>query len=324
MSKYKIFVTDKSFPSYDKEIEVLSKYDAELIFASKNDTKTFISEGYDADVVINSFAEVTSEFIEKLDNCRMIIRTGIGVNTIDVEAATKKRIMVSYVPDYCRDEVANHTVTLALAISRNINFLNKRVLEGVWNSVEAGYVPRINGKVFGLLGFGGIAKRVAKRMQAFDMEILAYDPYLTDEEFEMLNVKRAITVDDVFKVADIISLNLPLTDETYHIVNKDNIAKMKKNVFIINTARGPLINEDDLVEALINGTVCGAGLDVFEVEPLPLDSKLRNLKNVILTPHAAYYSNDSLPELQRKSLDEVVRVLNNEKPINWFNKKNLN
>lgn len=323
MSKYKIFVTDEGFQNYDKDIKELSKYDAELVFASKNDTETFISEGHDADIVLNTFAEVTSEFIGKLSNCRMIIRTGIGVNTIDVEAATKNGIMVSYVPDYCRDEVADHSTTLALAICRKVAFLNNRVHEGVWNSVEAGYVPRLSGKVFGLLGFGGIAKRVAKRMQAFGMEILAYDPYLRDEEFEHLNVKRATIVDDVFREADIISLNLPLTDETYHIVNKGSLAKMKENVFIINTARGPLINEDDLVEALANGTVCGAGLDVFEVEPLPLESKLRNLENVILTPHAAYYSNDSLPELQRKTFEEVVRVLNNEKPINWFNKKNM-
>jgi D-3-phosphoglycerate dehydrogenase len=323
MSKYKIFVTDKGFQNYDKEVKELSKYDAELIFASKNDTETFISEGHDADIVINTFTEVTSEFIERLSNCRMIIRTGIGVNTINVEAATKKGIMVSYVPDYCRDEVADHSTTLALAICRKVAFLNKRVHEGVWNSVEAGYVPRINGKTFGLLGFGGIAKRVAKRMQAFGMKILAYDPYLKDEEFEQLNVKRATTVDDVFRKADMISLNLPLTDETYHIINKDSFVKMKKGVFIVNTARGPLINEDDLVEALTNGTVCGAGLDVFEVEPLPLESKLRSFENVILTPHAAYYSNDSLPELQVKTFKEVVRVLNNEKPINWFNKKNM-
>jgi len=324
MAKYKVYVTDKSFPAYDHLVDKLKKHDADMIFASANNEDTFITEAADADVIFNSFALVTKKFIEKLTKCKMIIRTGIGVNTIDVDAATAKGIMVSYVPDYCRDEVADHSAALILAAVRKIRFLDKRVREGIWNSVEAGYVLKLNGKVLGICGFGAIAQRVAKRMQAFGMEILAYDPYLEDEIFKINKVKRAKEIDEIFTSADVISLNLPLTEETKYIINKDSIEKMKNNVFIINTARGPLVNENDLIKALKSGKIAGAGIDVFEEEPIQPDNPLCKLENVVLTPHAAYYSVESLPELQKKSIEEVIRVLNGEFPLNWLNKAELN
>ncbi len=177
--------------------------------------------------------------------------------------------------------------------------------------------------MFGLLGFGGIAQKVAKRMLSFGLKVVAYDPYLPDEAFEAAGVTRAATQDEVFAQADILSLNLPLTDETKHVVNRESIRKMKDHVFIINTARGPLIDQKALLEALRSGKVCGAGIDVFEEEPLPADHPLCAMENVIITPHAAYYSKDSLPELEAKSLDEVLRALRGEPARILYNKAAL-
>ena len=273
--------------------------------------------------MVNSFAQVTAKVINSLAKCTMILRTGIGVNTIDTDAATAKKIKVCYVPDYCRDEVADHTLALMLSATRKISFLDKRLREGVWKAVEAGFVPRLGNCTFGLLGFGGIAQRVAKRILAFGMGVLAYDPYLSDEVFASAGVSRAAKYDEIFSKSDVISLNLPLTAETKYIINAENIAKMKDRVFIINTARGPLIKEDDLIKALKSGKVCAAGLDVFEDEPLPANSELRSLDNVVLTPHSAFYSSASLPELRAKSLDEVMRELEGRPSRIVYNKTAL-
>ena len=321
--KKMVFVTDKSFPSYDEFISAVEGAGHEIVFASGKEEDTLIREGAGADIVVNSFALVTAKFINSLTKCTMILRTGVGVNTIDVEAATAKKIRVCYVPDYCQDEVADQTIALTLCAARKICFLDKRVRAGSWDSVEAGYVPRLSGCTFGLLGFGGIAKRVAKRIMAFDMKVIAYDPFLSDEEFSSAGVARAKTCDEVFSASDIISLNLPLNAETKYIINSENIGKMKDGVFIVNTARGPLIKEDDLVKALKTGKVCAAGLDVFEEEPLPAKSELRDLDNVIITPHSAYYSTLSLPELRARSLDEVMRVLEGRPSRIVYNKSAL-
>jgi D-3-phosphoglycerate dehydrogenase len=267
----KVFITDKSFPSYDVFEAKIRETGGVPVFASGKDEATLIAEGSDADIVVNSFAEVTAGFIRSLKHCSLNLRTGIGVNTIDVEAATAQGIRVSYVPDYCRDEVADHTVALALAVARKVCCLDHLIRIGEWTTVgglsaRAGRVPRLSGSVFGLLGFGGIAQRVARRMLAFGLKVVAYDPYLQDEAFKAAGVTRAATQDEVFAQADILSLNLPLTHETKHVVNREAIRKMKDHVFIINTARGPLVDEEALLEALRSGKVCGAGIDVFEEE----------------------------------------------------------
>ena len=323
MSKKLVFVTDKSFPSYDDFISSIQGAGHEIVFASAKDEDTLIREGANADIVVNSFAMVTAKFVNSLTKCKMILRTGIGVNTIDVDAATAKKIKVCYVPDYCRDEVADHTISLTLAATRKITFLERRLKEGKWNAVEAGYVPRLTCSTFGLMGFGGIAQRVAKRALAFGMKVIAYDPYVPDEVFSAAGVTRAAAYDDIFANSDIISLNLPETKETKHIINAQNIAKMKDGVFIVNTARGPLIKEDDLIAALKSGKVCAAGLDVFENEPLAENSELRKLENVVITPHAAFYSSVAMPELRAKSLDEVMRELEDKPSRVVFNKSAL-
>ena len=318
-----VFVTDKSWPKYDEFIAKVEAAGGKVVFASAQDEATLIREAADADVIVNSFAKVTENVIAALKHCEMIVRTGISVDTIDVEAATAKGIKVCYVPDYCRDEVADHTFTLALVSLRKISLLNKRMHQGVWNSVEAGYVPRLNTITFGLVGFGAIAKKMAVRAKSFGMKVIAYDPFLDDSVFEENGVEHAVEMVDVFKAADVISLHLPLNKKTHHVINAEAFASMKDNVVFVNTARGGLVDTDALIDALKCGKVGAAGIDVFEVEPLNTDSELLNMDNVLVTPHAAYYSSASLPELVDKSTDEVIRVLEGRESRIVVNKKEL-
>lgn len=318
-----VFVTDKSWPKYDEFIANVEAAGGKVVFASAQDEATLIREAADADVIVNSFAKVTENVIAELKHCEMIVRTGISVDTIDVEAATAKGIKVCYVPDYCRDEVADHTFTLALVSLRKISLLNKRMHQGVWNSVEAGYVPRLNTITFGLVGFGAIAKKMAVRAKSFGMKVIAYDPFLDDSVFEENGVEHAVEMVDVFKAAGVISLHLPLNKKTHHVINAEAFASMKDNVVFVNTARGGLVDTDALIDALKCGKVGAAGIDVFEVEPLNTDSELLNMDNVLVTPHAAYYSSASLPELVDKSTDEVIRVLEGRESRIVVNKKEL-
>lgn len=308
MSK-KVFVTDRWFDDYQELVDRAAALGGEVVFASAKDEDTLIREGSDAVCIVNTSAQCTTRFIQSLTNCRTIVRTGIGFDTVDVAAATEKGISVCNVPDYCRAEVANHTVTLALAVIRKLRILNEEVRSGKWVNSDLGHVPRLGNSVFGLLGFGGIAQQVAKRLSAFGVHIMAYDPYLPQSVFEDYGVERATVPEDIYRKADAILLHMPLTDETRHMINRETIAMMKDQVFIINTARGPLIDETALIEGLESGKICGAGLDVVETEPLPVESPLNRFHNVIVTPHAGYYSTASLPDLYDKVIDEVERGL---------------
>ncbi len=319
----RVFVTDRSWPSYDDFTSRVEAAGGTVVFASATDEQTLICEGGEADVVVNSFAKVTPAFINALRHCETIIRTGISVDTIDVPAATARGIKVCYVPDYCQGEVADHTMTLAASALRRVAFLDKRMRSGVWNSVEAGGVPRLSHAVFGLIGFGAIAKKVAARARAFDMQVIAYDPYLDDEVFVEYGVQRAVKMEDALRDADVISLHLPLNPDTYHTIGESAFAAMKDGAVFVNTARGGLVDTEALIAALKSGKLGAASLDVFETEPLESDSELFKMDQVLLTPHAAYYSRESLPELQEKSTDEVVRVLRGEQNRVIFNKREL-
>lgn len=319
----KVFVTDRSWPSYDGFLAAVEGAGGTVVFASAQDEETLIREGADASIVVNSFAKVTDKVIAALTNCEMILRTGISVDTIDVEAATAKGIPVCYVPDYCRDEVADHTFALTLIGLRRIALLNKRMHQGVWKAVEAGNVPRLSHAVLGLIGFGAIAKKMAVRAKAFGMEVVAYDPFLPDSVFAENGVKHALTMENVFACADAVSLHLPLNKQTYHVINAEAFAAMKPGAVFVNTARGGLVDTDALIATLRSGHLGAASIDVFETEPLGTESPLVELDNVLLTPHAAYYSMASLPELVDKSTDEVVRTLEGRENRVVINKKEL-
>lgn len=317
----KIVMTDLGgFPDFAIEQGIAKEKGYEFACLKTTKEDEIIAGAKDADGLIVVYAQITEKVINALDKCKIIVRTGIGFNNIDIEAASKKGIMVANVPDYCQGEVADHTMALLLTLVRKTAFMSNQVKKENWSFSEAKPIPRLAETTLGLYGCGSIAQAVAKRAQAFDITVQGFDPYLPDEVFAKLNIKK-VDADTLFATSDFISLHAPLTPETQHIVNMTTLKKMKKNAVIVNTARGPLVNADDVCKALEEGVIAGAGLDVLETEPPAFPLNLSKLESAIVTPHAAYYSDSSEPELRQKATLEVIRTLTEGKPKFWLNKK---
>lgn len=328
MSKWKLFITDPVMPlefASDEEIKRQAKtlgLDIDLSHASESTEEAMIAEGTDADAVIHWRNPITRGYLEKLSKCRLVIKTGIGVELIDVDAATEHGVRIANVPNYCVEEVADHTIALFLAVSRRLCSRDSVMKQGGWRNHAANdFTPRLSTTVFGILGFGNIARRVAVRAKPFVREVWAYDPFLPDSVFAEMGVRRIMDPEEMWGKVDFLSLNLPVTPETKHIINRQVLAKMKHTAVIINTSRGAVISEDELCDALEFGTIGGAGLDVFEQEPLPAGSRLRKLDNVVLTAHQAAHSDLAIPELMQTVLDQVFHALKDEPIGGWLNKQ---
>ncbi len=321
MSTFRVLMTDTIFPDTTIEQEELRRIDAEFVLASASDPETLKREGRDCDAAINVYAQLGADILGAWERCKVIVRTGIGFNTIDLEAAAARRIMVANVPDYCMDEVADHTVALFLACVRRIPRLHASVKSGQWSVDLAKPAPRLQGKRYGLFGFGNIAQRVARRVQAFGLQVMAFDPYVPAELFAAQQVARAASLDALLGAVDYLSVHAPLTEETRGILNAARLKLLKPTVVVVNTSRGPLINEADLLAALRDGTIAGAGLDVLADEPPSFPLALAAMDNVVLTPHTAWYSDDAMPELRRKASAEVARALTEGRPKYWVNQR---
>jgi D-3-phosphoglycerate dehydrogenase len=305
----KIVITDSNFVSDEPERAVLES--AGLSLLSRYQCKTedeLIEAGREADAVLVQFAPVTRRVIEAWPACKLIVRYGIGYDNIDVRAAEDAGIAVCNVPSYCLDEVADHTCALLLAGLRKILAFDRSIRKGDWNVEKvARPMPRFSDSVLGLVGFGRIGARVAERMKPFGFQIMAYDPYLSEERAEQVGITKADTLELLLSRADAVCLHSPLTEETTHIINETSLKVMKPTAWLVNTSRGALIDTHALAIALRCGTIGGAAIDVFEQEPLPADHPLRECENVILTPHAAYYSDSALLALQTQAAEEIVR-----------------
>jgi D-3-phosphoglycerate dehydrogenase len=320
VSKFKVVLTDNIFPDLIMEREMLAKVDAELIEVTES--ANVGPECEDADAVIDTYEQVPAEMIENMKKCKLIIRNGIGVNTIDVDAATKKGIMVANVPTYCLDEVATHAMTLMLAVARKITKLNDSVKSGVWDVKVATPVYSLQGKTLGLVGFGKIPRLVKAKSEPFGMNVVIYDPYVTDEQAAEAGVKK-VGIEELIKTSDFISIHCPLTPETRGMFNEAAFKKMKNTAYIINTARGPVIKEDDLIAALQNGEIAGAGLDVLTSDSVDINNPLLAMDNVIVTPHAAWYSEESIVTRRRQTIESVISVLEGGEPLSLVNRKQL-
>jgi Phosphoglycerate dehydrogenase and related dehydrogenases len=318
---YKVLMTDNMLKNTSIEETIFAQHGIEFAVASSSDPAVIAVEGKDCDALLNIYSDIPASAIASLDKCKAIVRMGIGYNTIDVDAAADKGIMVANVPDYCLDEVADHTWALALSLVRKVSFLNKKVAEGVWNVNLAKPIPRLRGLTMSLFGFGNIAQRVASRAQAFGLNVIAYDPYMPKEVFEKAGVAPVETLDELFAAADILSLHAPLTEGTKHAVNAAAFARMKDTAYVINTSRGPLIDEEALTKALADKQIAGVALDVLTAEPPVFPLPLCEFDNVIVTPHAAFYSESATPDLRRCAAEEVVRTLTEGKPKNWVNRR---
>ena len=308
-----VAVTDYVFPSLEPEQRVLAPLGVELRPGQCRSEEEIIELTKGAHAVLNCYAKMTARVIEKLDRCKIIARYGIGVDNVDLVAATRAGILVTNVPDYCVDEVSDHALALMLALARQIVLGDGAVREGRWDVVAHAGIRRLRGQTLGLLGFGKIARAVAAKVQAIGMKVLAYDPYV-DSELIAPYGAEAVNLDRLLAEADALSVHVPLSPETRNLIGEGELTRMKPTAFLINTSRGGIVDEQALAEALNAGRIGGAALDVLSVEPPPLDHPLRKLPNVILTPHFAFYSRESVIELQTKAAEEVARALKGDPP----------
>ena len=270
-------------------------------------------------LIESSTIHVTRRVIEKLSACLMIGRVGTGFDNVDVAAATKNGIVVSNAASYCSEEVSDHAVALILACARRIVFLDQRVRSGAWEDAElAAGLRRLGTQTVGLLGFGRIARLVARKLSGFGLRITASDPLVRVSEALSQGVEL-LPLDRMLAGADHVSVHAPLTGSTHHLLNAGRLQRMKSGAYLINTSRGALVDEEALVEALRQGRIGGAALDVTSVEPLPATSPLREFPNVILTPHFAAESSDANQDLQRTVAHSIAAVLQGfwpESPVN--------
>jgi D-3-phosphoglycerate dehydrogenase len=321
--RLKVVVTDYEYPNLDQERRVVEEFGAELVPCQCKSEDDLITQAADADALLNQYALLTSRVIAALKRCKVIVRYGIGVDTIDIPAATGAGILVCNVPLYGIHEVSDHVIALLFAGIRKILIMDSMVKSGIWDCNRGRPISRITGKTLGLVGFGNIPRMVSGKLKAWGMRVLAYDPYVSDEVFSYHGVAKA-SLEELLPQSDYISCHLPLTPETQHFFDYNTFVRMKKNAFFINTARGPVVNEQGLYKALSEGCLSGAALDVMEEEPPRPDHPLFKMPNVIVTPHIAWYSEQSAVDLQRMAAEEAVRVLRGEGPSSCLNPEALN
>ena len=306
----KVVITDCDHPFVEIERAILSEINPEFLLAYCNTEDEVIETARDADGIINQYAPITRRVIESLKRCKVIARYGVGVDNIDVEAATEYGIIVANVPDYCVDEVSTHTMALILVCARGITLLDRKRRDKKWDFTLAKPLFRTQGKTLGLFGLGRIAKMVAQKALGFEFKVIAFDPYVSEanSKIEMVALKRLLSD------SDFLSIHVPLTDQTRHSFSENELRTMKKTSYLVNTSRGPIVDEKALYVALKEKWIAGAALDVMEKEPPDWEDPLLKLDNIIITPHISFYSEESYVELKTKVAESVRAVLKGELP----------
>ena len=321
MAQFHVAVSDTVFPNLDRARAVLSQIGADLQLAAEPKPEAIMRVAKDADALFATYAKITAEMIRQMTRCRIISRFGIGVDNVDIPVATERGIVVTKVPDYCLDEVSDHAMALLLAAVRKIPFANRSVQEGRWEMPAVVPIHRLRGTVLGLVGFGRIPQLVAPKAQAFGMRVVTHDPYIPKDVLERASVQH-VEFGELLKISDYVSIHAPLLPETTGLFNAEAFRQMKPHAYLINTARGPIVDEAALAAALDAGQLAGAALDVMAKEP-PQNSPLLGRPNVIITPHTSFYSEESLADLETKAAEEVVRVLRGQAPRNPVNPEAL-
>lgn len=314
MNQPVIAIADAPFPSIDPVRAALRRLDPELRISRSTAPEDILDVARDADAIIVCYAPLRGDLLRQLTRCKVIGRTGLGVDNIDLPAARERGITVTYVPDYCLHEVSDHAMAMLLALARKIPFANRLVQAGRWETAPLVPIRRLYGQVLGLVGFGNIPRLVAPKAQAFGLKVITCDPYVSAATLNAAGVE-GVGFDRLCEMSDFISVHAPLLPATRGIISADALDRMKTGVLLVNTARGPLVDEAALIAALDSGKVGGAALDVVATEPLAANSALLNRDNVILTPHTAYYSVEALQELQSKAATDVARVLTGQAPV---------
>jgi len=316
---YRVVITECDHGSIEEEKGELGRIGSELILAQVQEEEDLIRVCKDADGLINQYALLTRRVLEHLPNCKVVSRYGVGVDSVDLKAATDLGIIVANVPDYCIDEVSNQTIAMILTLIRKTAFFDQKVKANQWDFHLGIPIYRIHGKTLGLIGCGKIGLEVAKKISAFGVKVTAFDPYIQKPEEGV----ELTDFDTVLKKSDFISIHCPLNESTRHLMGERAFKKMEKKPILINTSRGPIVDEKALIQALVEGRVSGAGLDVLEKEPPDPQNLLLKMENVILSPHVGFYSVESISELKRRTAENVSAVLSGKSPRSVVNREVL-
>lgn len=303
--------------SISEEQAVLRAADVPFRRVAPRTEDDYIRECCEAAALLVQYAPFTRRVFEGLPRLRVVVRYGVGVDGIDLDAATEHGVPVVNVPDYGTDEVANHAVALLLALGRKIARLDRQTRAGRWDVFQVGQISRFAGRTVGIVGCGRIGSSVARKLGGFDVHLFGHDPYITAFPPRVMPVP----LERLLAESDYVTLHCPLTSETRHLIDAGRLALMSPTAVLVNTARGGLVDTAALVEALQTGSLAGAGLDVLEDEPIDPRSPLLAMEQVIVTPHAAWYSDEGRSDLKRKAAEEAVRVLRGERPLNCVNPK---
>jgi D-3-phosphoglycerate dehydrogenase len=309
---FKVILTDHAFLNVDAERAALRGL-ADVIDASPLRTEEdVIQAAHDADGLIIGFVPITARVMDALPKLKCVVRYGVGYETIDVPAAAERGIWTANVPDYCIPEVADHAMALLLALARKVIPLDASMRRNEWGAVKASKpIHRMEGRTLGLIGMGRIGREVAKRARGFGLNVIVVDKYLSPDKATEAGA-ALVSLEELLTAADFISIHAPLTPETTHLLNAEALTKLKPTAYLINVARGAIIDTLALAEALHTSKLAGAALDVFEQEPLPADHPIRSAPNTILNAHAAWYSEEAMAQLQRFAAEEVARALRGE------------
>ncbi len=330
MSQFKIVQTGAPVgAALADEREGLAEFAGDLIsYGSLNTPEKLIDACRDADACLVPGQLFTEEVLSKLERCRVLVRYGVGYDTIDVDAASQHNILVVNIPDFCMPEVANHALALLLDCAKKISRLDRWMRTGGWQGGRAPFLSPmgpIHGETVGLVGFGQIARTFHRRVAALDMKVLAYDPFVSQELAASLNVEL-VSLEELLRRSDYVSIHVPLMAATKGLINAEKLALMKPSAYLINTSRGPVVDEPALIAALQNGQIAGAGLDVFEHEPLSNDSPLLRMENVTVTPHTASYADETFRIMFQRVGEEAALTLRGQMPntpVNGTIKPNL-
>lgn len=316
MERQKVVIIDCDHGSIEEERAVLSQLEADVDFAQISGEEEILARCRDADGIILQYAPLPRKMLEALPRCKVLSRYGVGVDTIDVEAATELGIIVANVPDYCMEEVSDHTLALFLSLVRKVMSLERSIRLGTWDFRIAVPIHRLKGRTYGIVGCGRIGREVAKRVGAFGLRVIGYDPYINEVEgIELVSFEKLLAQ------SDFISIHCSLTESTHHLLGRDQFRKMERKPIVLNVSRGAVVDEAALIEALEREWISGAGLDVLETEPPDAKSPLLKRDNVILTPHIAYYSEESKSEMKRRTAENVFNVLTGKLPNSVVNKE---
>jgi D-3-phosphoglycerate dehydrogenase len=324
----KVVIADHDYGNLDIERPILEAAGARVVALQAKSEEDLFEEARDCDAIINQYARVGAATIERMERCKVIARYGIGVDIVDVEAATRKGILVTNVRDYCTDEVADHAIGLWLALARKLVQYNAATHNGIWHWQTGRPIYRLRGRTMGIVSFGKIGQAIAQRAKAFGVNLIAYDPYLPGDAFVTNGVKR-VEKDEILERSDYLMMQVPMTPETLHFLGEAELSRMKQGSIIVNTGRGPTIDNRALYRALVRNQIAGAGLDDPEEEPAkrkrwdPSDNPLFSLDNVIITSHVAYYSEESIRLARETAAYEVARILKGARPLNPVNEVGL-